>query len=306
MPIISESFFQDFELLKSKEVVLDLSTIGRSNECEFKLPVFGYLSDTSDLYRNDFTAPLLMLSNRYSSPALYLEQMQGDCSWLELAQLNDNTYGTYYPIASKPYWIGYKLQWHEVLNLHGAGCYRIRTEYTDTITAVINIEYSYKFDLKAYSEGFADKTIKLTYQINGGIIGNPNDDQNPIDYEGITWIREVRLPNSYAGFETSEYTREYVKYKNGGQVWTKDDQVENIVCQIGKIPYSLHRALKVTALQSDALWVSDYNRGNQVNYDHKRVIANSGYEPKWAKYATYAPVEIQLQPYFQNLERKRC
>lgn len=306
MPIISESFFEDFELLKSKEVVLDLSMIGRSNECEFKLPVFAYTTDTSDTYRNDFTAPLLMLSNRYSSPELYLEELQGDCTWLELAQLNDNTYGTYYPIASKPYWIGYKLEWHEVFTLHGAGCYRIRAEYTDTINATINVEYSYQYDLKEFTEGFADKTIKFTYQINGGIIGNPNDDSSVIDYETVIWEREVRLPYSFTGFETSEYTREYVKYKTGAQVWTKDDQVESIVCQIGKIPYSLHRELKITALQSDALFVSDYNRGNQVNYDHKRVIPASGYEPKWAKYATYAPVELVLQPFFQNLERKRC
>lgn len=136
--IISECAFQDFELLKSKEVVVDNSSIGLANECKFELPVFAFPSDTTDTYKNDFTASLLGLSNRYSTPEFYLE-VEGACDvWTTVAQLNDSTYGTFFP-SLQTGWSGFQVAWHKVYTLEGVGCYRIRQEYTDITTSVINV-----------------------------------------------------------------------------------------------------------------------------------------------------------------------
>ena len=307
MSIISESSFQDFTLLKSKEVVIDNSSIGRANECSFELPVFAYPSDSTDTYRNDFTSSLLSLSNRYINPAIYLDELQ-DCGWVEISQLNDSTYGTYYTFTSQPNWIGYKVDWLKVFNLQGAGCFRIRQEYESITDPTILQNLSYKYNLRQYTDGLADKTTKITYTINGGKRGSTLDDKEVIDYKDIIWEREVRLPNSFFGFESSEYTREFVRYKNGAQVWTQDEQVETIQFNARTVPYSLHRELKITAIQADEIYLSDYNEGNPNTnkYNHKRVKCSSSYEPNWNTYTTFAPVQLTFEPYYQNLRAKRC
>lgn len=305
MFIISESTFQDFSLLLGKEVVIDNSNIGRANECNFELPVFAYPSDTSDLYRNDFRSSLLALSNRYSGPGIFLEKIV-DCQWTELAQLNDGTYGTYFPFTEKPYWIGYKVEWYKVYNLHGEGCYRIRQEYTNIVDAQIEVRYSYRFNLKLWNANLADKTTKLTYTVEGGKIANPINKSELIDFGAIIWEQEARLPKSFFGFESSEFTQEYVAYKNGAQTWIENEQVETLLYNAKKIPYPLHNEIKISALQADALYISDYNKGNAARYNRLRVIPASNYEPNWNLHNSYASVELEFQPYIQNLKRKRC
>jgi hypothetical protein len=306
MAIISECTFEDFELLKSKEIVRDLSSIEDST-CKFELPVFSYTADTTDEYRNDFTSFLLPLSNRYSAPKFFLEKE--DCStWTEVAQLTDSTYGEYFTWTSQPTWIGTKIDWHLVYTAEGEACYRVRMEYTDTIEASTKTEYSYKYNLMDYTDIRADKTTKIKYIINGGIIGSTQDDAETIDYKDIIWQREIRLPLSYFGNESSEYTREYTRYKNGAQVWTQDEQIETIGFNARKVPYPLHRELKITALQADEIYLSDYNESNPNTnkYDAKRVVATSDYTPTWGSYTPYAPVALTFKPYFENLRRKRC
>ena len=307
MPILSESTFQKFTLLKTREVVLDYSSIGNANECEFQLPVFTDGIGV-DAYKNDFTSSLLQLSNRYSTPEFYLE-VQNGCEWDEVAQLNDNTYGTYYPtFTSQPNWSGFVVQWYKVYNLLGENCYRIRQQYNDIFDAEVEVNYSYKYNLKLYNDNLADETTKFTYTINGGKIGSTLNDEIVIDYKDIVWNKEVRLPRSFFGFESSEYTREFTRFKNGAEEWIEDSQVETIQYYCKRLPYSLHRELKITALQSGNLSISDYNLNNPKldKYNMKRVIPSSGYEPTWATYTTFAPIQLTFEPYYNNLRRKRC
>ncbi len=302
MAITSESTFADFELLREPQVVVDNSSIGKANECSFSIPAFAYPTDTTDTYRNDFAAPLLALSNRFENPNFFLDKKQPDCSFLQVAQLNDSTLGELTSFSNG--WLGYKLEWHLVESNHGVGCYRIRGEYDELGNPNVLQEISYQYDLKVFTDGLADKTIKFTYDITGGKVGSTTDDKAVLDYGTIIWCREFRV-RGFFGFETSEINQEFVKYKNGSQNWTASDQIEQFLCYINSIPYSLHREIKINALQADNIFISDYNIDNQAVYDHKQVITNSNYEPIWARAATYAPVSLSFIPFFQNFERKR-
>lgn len=307
MAITSECTFQDFELLKDKEVVIDNSSIGLASECTFEVPQFAYPSDTTDTYRNDFASILLPLSNRYSTPEFYLEVETSCDNWTEVSELTDSTYGVYYSESElNPNWRGFKVEWYKVYNSEGAACFRIRQEYTDVVDGVIKINYSYKYNLKLYSDNLADNTTKMTYTINGGKIGSTLDDKTVVDYKTVIWNRELRLPSSFFGFESSEYTRETTRYKNGGQTPIEDSQVETLQYNAKRLPYSLHREIKITALQCGELYLSDYNLGNVTTYNMKRVQPSSEYAPLWGTYRSYAPVSLTFEPYFQNLRRKKC
>lgn len=303
MAITSESTFADFDLLREPQVVVDNSSIGKANECPFSIPAFAFPTDTTDDYRNDFAAPLLALSNRFEDPKFFLEKKQTDCSFQQVAALNNNsTLGRLESFANG--WVGFTLLWHRVNTVLGVGCYRIKATYTDKVSSEPQEEISYQYDLKVYTAGLADKTIKFTYDITGGKVGSTTDDKAVLDYGTIVWSREFRV-RGFFGFETSEINIEGVKYKDGSVNWVSSDQIEQFLCYINSIPYSLHREIKINALQADNLFISDYNIDNQAVYDHKQVITNSNYEPIWARAATFAPVSLSFIPFFQNFERKR-
>jgi len=308
MAIISESSYQDFELLFDSDVVRDLSDIGNANECEFELPVFAYPTDTTNKYRNDFSSFLLPLTNRYNTPEFYLEVETSCDNWTEVAQLTDSTFGIFYTFATRTKWGGFRVEWHKVYSSEGVGCYRIRQEFTDIVDATVKIAYSYKYNLKLWNENLADKTTKIKSVINGGKTGYEENDKRVLNYKSEIWEREVRLPNSFFGFESSEFTKEYTRYSNGGQVHILDDQKETILFNAKRLPYFLHRDLKINYLQADEIYLSDYNLGNPKpnRYNNKRVIVNSAYEPKWNLYNSYASIELQFNPYYENLRRKQC
>lgn len=309
MAIISECAYADLVLLKEKEVVLDYSSIGDGQTCRFELPVFAFPSDTTNEYKNDFTTSLLPLSNRYSSPAIYLEVETGCDTWTQVAQLNDSTYGTYYnSFTDLSTWIGYRIDWYKVYNLEGVGCYRIRQEYTDITDASTKIRYSFKYNLKLYTDGLADRTTKVKYVIRGGKIGSTLSQEEVIDYKSNIWNREIRLPFSFFGFPTSEYTREFVRYKNGAQVWTLNESIEQYQLICRKLPFQLHRELSITMMLADEIYISDYNEGNPNSdkYNAFRVVPTSNYEPTWTTYTPYGGVQLTFKPYFENLRKKRC
>lgn len=307
MPIISECTFQDFDLLLSSQVVSDLSDIGKANECEFQLPVFAYPTDTTDKYRNDNYNPLFTGTNRYASPAFFLE-VQNNCGWTQVAALNDNTYGKFNTFTSNSNWLGYELKWHLVESLQGVGCYRVRLEYTDVTDATVKTEFSYKFNLKIFTDDLADKTTKIEYRIDGGKTGDKSDDKGVINYGNISWTREVRLPNSLFGFSFDNTTKEYTKFKTGAEIYIKDISVESYNFEARKLPSSLHRELKIVAFKSDRIFISDYNKSNPElsQFNRKRVNLNSDYNPKWYLNRSFASVELEFAQHFQNNERKRC
>ncbi len=306
MDVISEATFFDMSLIREKEVIVDLSDVGRDFECKFEIKAFAHPPDTDDLFKNDFFGPILTLSNRFKEPKMFLEKLEG-CDWIEQTALIDDTYGEFTTFLSQPNWLGYKLQWHLVQDAFGIGCYRIRKEFKDLFDNV-SVSFSFRYNLKLYSEGFADRTVKFTYTQDGGKIGDIFDDERVIDFKDIIWDSEMRL-EGFFGFETGENDREFVRYETGAETPSLDKHIEKLICVIRPIPYYMHRILKINILQSWNLAISDYNLINVSKdriYDHKFIKPLGGYEPVWSRNNSYAPLELEFEPHFQNFERTRC
>lgn len=302
MAITSESTYFDLVFLQSEKAALPSLV---DEDCKIILPVFCYTTDTTDTYRNDFYAPLLTLSDTYNNALMYLEECV-DGTWTQIAALTDDTYGTYSTWVARPSWLGYRLDWYTVFNAFGIGVYRFRYEYDNITTATTTTKYSYIFDLKEYNVDIADQTTKVTFKINGGKIGDKDNDKTKVNYGNIVWDNEIRIPDSVFKWVDSQFTKEYTRYKNEAQVWTKNSQVENYLLNLKRLHFEVHKLLRITALQSDEIYISDYNIGNQENNDHKRVIFVGSYEPLINSYTKCMSVELEFQPYYQNLEKKRC
>lgn len=318
MATLKDVWKKDFGILRDTVVVEDLSSIGQDSECKFNILQFAYPTDTADKYRNDFHAPLYTLSNNQINAAIYLEKKnETTCEWAELAQLNDTTYGYVFGSASDPNytfnlnkteWIGYHIDWYLVYNdvNGGAGCYRIRLEYDSLSTGNSEIKYSYTFVLKLWDENQADQTVRFSYLIDGGTIGDKSNDSIILDYETVKWERQLRIDGVFGYADPQEYETEFNRYTSGAQVKIKDMSTERYPCELNGLPYSIHQEIKKTLLLADRIIVDDYNLNNITTYVDKWVIRDSNYEPAYDRWVSYHPVQIQFAQYYQNNNKRRC
>lgn len=314
MVVISEIQKQDIELLNSTVVVEDYSSIGKDFECAYTMKAFYWTDDVNDTDKNDFTAPLYTLNNSQINASLYLEKRSECCEWVEMSQLNDNTYGYAYGSSHDPNqqfntntsWIGYHIDWWKVYNQHGEGYYRTRLEYDNLPSAETQIRYSYTYQLLEYSDDRADHTTRFNYKIKGGKVGDEKSDEIVINYNTTIWERQFRVRGIFGYSDSMNYEAEYTRYRSGAKVYTDNNGVEFYQCQLKGIPYSLHREFKKTMVFADEIIISDYNIDNIYQWKNKRVIRSGDYEINYDRFVSYYPATIEFSQYFENLRRKRC
>lgn len=135
-----------------------------SNDHNFMLPVFAEAQlGTSRNYKNDNNSFLFNFpaSSGLANYNFYLDkQISG--AWVEQAELDDNTYGEYYPIGricDKNYFTGFDILWNKVLHELGEGIYRFRVgSSTGTFTTSINhlkiIGFKAGGSISLYTTGF--------------------------------------------------------------------------------------------------------------------------------------------------------
>lgn len=305
-----ECIKEEFELLLSERVIRDLSSIGGGAECDYQIQAFcdpsGSLTSEEDRVRNDFHSHLLALNNRYEDLEMYLEKRTAcGCDWEELTQLTDNTYGRF-DVEPNPYWLNYRMEWLKVYNEHGLGCYRVRKQYKSILDAEIQLEYSYQFNVAIYDANKADEEVRYTYTINGGKIGDPYQDEEVLNFNEYVWDSQIRLTGIFGHSDSSEYEREYIKYRNGSKVWTKDAQVEKYKSILKGVPFFVHLEVSKIIFHSDEIIIDDFNLININEWRNKRVIPEGDYEPSYNVNTSFSSVELTFSQYYENLERKRC
>src|ERR1035437_1499798 len=87
--------------------------------------------NTGIINQNDVNGFMFKLAASTDTLSMFLER-NGE----QVAQLNNNTYGTYYAAGSITFYsdqillTGYKLEWSKVLAAFGTGRYSVRVDYT--------------------------------------------------------------------------------------------------------------------------------------------------------------------------------
>ena len=152
------------------------------NKCCFQMPVFAEESFTNELF-NDIRSEMFAWAQTFVSALITLEKFDG--TWNHVADLNDDTLGTFYPFGFfitlyKENAIRYELDWSKVLDVHGAGNYRIKCVGTD-INANDTERLSLDYCLKQYRADLIDGTVRFDYWNNGNI-GNIDDDKKKKDF----------------------------------------------------------------------------------------------------------------------------
>jgi len=295
---------------------LDIPTFALA-ECCFELPALAETTGT-DEFKNDKHSILKRYDiNVFTSVDLYIQKYVGGV-WVDQVQVVNDDNGIFYGLGSfndsliTLNYIGIIVDWQKVLINYGEGNYRFRFNEFDFQANETDSFYEFEFCLNNYTQYRADKTTRFTTYTKG-YRGDYLDDTNIWDFTNVVsvvggegWFQEIRLPNSFFGGNKSDYSREYVKYSNGQQVYLKDEQVENYVWYSGLYPAQLHNWIKTDILQSDRIFVNDYNSNNPNIFNNKAVHPSSNYEPRWNYNNLRALVDVDFTQEYQNRRKKRC
>jgi len=307
---LGEAIKQDFSIIRDnpETTTTSISVLKSSvDDCCFVLPVLAKISG-GDYYTDDKSSVLFFYNIGITGATMTLQKWNGN-AFDDVSLLTDNTYGSNYPYAfetneNNENLQGYILDWQKILVLEGTGTYRVKAE-SSTVLSSTNEEFSFEYCLKEYTDFRADLTTRLEW-FNSGIIGSEKDDTKTRDYGSIDWFNQIRLPETIFGDDNNSYSREFVRYQNGEQVWIQDDNVENYVLKSGRFPAYLHKYLKYDMMQGDNIKVTNYDKDAHINHVDKQVVPSSNYEPNYVRGTKLSRVELTFEQQFQNHKKKRC
>lgn len=286
------------------DIVLDLPTNKRHCCNDFFLD---YLADASstDEFKNDVIGPHYWFPDVITEVEITLWK-----DGLQTAVLSDNTYGTLKVYGESvndqgESISGYQLEFKKVIDLHGAGQYKLKFDASCDLDFIGGIIETPTYCLRQYQPDVANGTVRLEYNINN-IIGTSKDDTKKRDYMNLNWYNSYRI-KGWFGFPSAELTENYTQLNSGQRIYTKSELEPEYILQLKPISQFLHDILKIDFMQADVREVTDYNYLNTNNYIQKRIKPASGYSPNWRIMKNkLAPVEVKFNQEFNNLKKLRC
>jgi hypothetical protein len=313
--VCKETFYVAAEPTQ-KKVRLDIPAFSQK-ECCFKLPVLAELVGT-DEFKNDQHSVLKRYDKNLYSTVIITLQKHDNGDYVDQVDLFDDTYGTNYHFGfvndseNRNAFVGYNIEWQKVLDAFGEGTYRIKFKEYDFGVGETESFYQFEFCLKAYMQHRADQTVRFEWYTKG-YRGDYENDSDIWDFtqvakyvKGDGWFNQMRLPDSFFGFNKSSYEREYIRYTNGQQVWISDEQVESYEFHSGMFPAELHDWIKTNIIQADKILATDYNKINPNIIANKNIKPSGSYEPSWNHNNLRAFVSVDFEQGIQNRKKLRC
>jgi len=287
---------------KSLDIVGCESSI---NDCDYITPVMA--NDSGNLLENDRSSFLGMFQD-WTTSAVFVLQKQIGGTYIDQVTITDDTYGEWFPQGSFPSklkYAGFIAYWNQIKSGFGEGIFRMKVTEINPLEPSGIIKYSMPFCLKEFTCTTPENTVRFDWT-NTKKLGNISNDKEILDFGDIVWPSQLRIPNSIFGYPKSAYETEEIQHTNGQFETVVDKQTETYQLTLGRIPSYIHDILKTNALMSGTLQITDYSSNNPASILQKDVKKKSGYEPRWTKTNKCAPVTLELEPRYNNLEIDRC
>ena len=223
------------------------------SECPDIIKIFA--DDTGVRRQNDFTS--LLFTELILGIEFYLLKDSE-----EIAELNDDTYGTFYPTGTwsqgagfsfaQSKYKGYKIEWSNVLALHGVGHYQIKVKFTFGESTVAEI-CGCNFLLQVYSHTKADKTFRIRTIQNGSILDGK-------DYLGMNWEQCWRLAGFF-GYPQDKLEADNYLDSNRQLNQIQDTLYKEYTLQTDFLP-KCYKSIFDNVLLSNQIFMDDYNLKN--------------------------------------------
>lgn len=274
----------------------------RDEKCCYTLLALA-TDENTDPLQNDIHSFYFGYSNVITSSILKLYK-----NGIYLGELSSLGYGTSYPFGfheddGKRY-VGFKLNWRDVLIAEGEGNYHVVADST-TLMGTSYVEESFHFCLMKYNTARANGTIRFDFTHNG-IIGNRDNDRDTISFKGLEWYNNIRV-YGIVNKETTPFESEQIQYNNGRRIDVSSQQDPEYQIQINMSPYYLHKYLRTDVLQADDIYVTDYNANCPLKpFINQNLKHKGSYEPNWLPKTKRAGVYITMVKTYNNLRKKFC
>ena len=268
---------------------------------DFKILVLA--TDGSDDYQNDFTS-FLNLCSPTASAAVY-KLYSGDTL---KATLNNDDYGQFYALGFKQIgvqkFIGYRIDWYNVLAEFGSGIYQVKLEVTDAMLGNTSI-WSDEFRLCQYRADRAEQTIRLTWWQNG-TIGDSSNQKWVKNYADLNWKNQIRLGGFFGYPKVNDGTKEFVKYWNGQEEWVKDEFEVTYMLKTKRIPANIQSLLRNDVMTADRVMITDYNSKNAEKYVDFEIRFEPNHAPNWKPLQSkLSDVELTCKQRYENNKKHR-
>lgn len=271
-------------------------------DCNFMIPVFA--DDTANELRNDKSSILGVFQSWVLSAEFILQKNESSV-WIDKDTIIDDTYGEFYDIGdfeSQPYYAGVVIYWANVLSAFSVGEYRLKITETNPLGE--NITYSKTFCLKEYGCD-VNNSVRIEWYNNYGL-GDINNDTLIVDFTGMNWYNQIRLPHSIFAYPRLEYTLEEIQFTNGKFQDVTNKQEQTYTLKIGAIPAWLHHTLGTYCFQAAEAFITDYSNNNPEEIIGKSCKLKSTYAPRWKQLNKCAPVTLELKPTYNRREQWKC
>lgn len=178
---------------------------------------------------------------------------------VKVADLNSNTYGTYYNFGAlaNADLKGYLINWLLVYNAFGGGAYKIKA--TSTLLGVVYEFESTNFRLMLYNELAADKTIRLETWQDG------YTESSPINFTGVNWYSQTRLPGTMRN-KQPEFTTDNYKDSLRTINQIQDSITNTYQLELFELTEDMKDVVVENHLLANLIKVTDYSIDNNNRY----------------------------------------
>ncbi|NRA49134.1 MAG: hypothetical protein HRU12_08360 [Phaeodactylibacter sp.] len=257
--------------------------------CEFREKVFA--DSSGDGYKADKTSFLFRRITSNDTIDMSLHKAGS-----KVADLTDDTYGTYYgSFTAQPLYRGYLLDWTTVFSAFGSGQYQVKVDLS--ILGVDTTFESWKFTLLEFSEEEASDTVKMETWHTGNIIGNE------FDYTDLLtdgWYESIRLPGTF-GEMKADLTEDNYYNSNYDVVSIRPSVKRNYNLTFRLIPDEITYQIGSKHVLANRLAVSDYNVFNTQSYKQHPVKIESMSDPDYKRNTGKSNVELTCKDFTENL-----
>lgn len=219
--------------------------------CEYVGKVFASISGAD--YKNDTSA--FMYKRLIPADTVVIKLLKDG---VEIATIVDNTYGEYTNgftsgTDEQQLYVGFLIFWENVLNLNGAGEYKIRAELN--ILGNTSTQDSITYLLKTYNDRIADGTVVIDTVQNGNI------SRSQFDYTDLNWVQSFRIPGILRR-GAPELTTNFYEKENRERVQIQDSIGDQWEVETKLIPADVSNLINYDNLLANTMTITDYNMYN--------------------------------------------
>jgi hypothetical protein len=257
---------------------------GFRNPTVYSNKVFADVTAKTDELKTDSTSFLFSKRLNLGSVVVSMELYK---EGVKIADLIDDTYGTYYGVgfsSDYPLYYGYVINWGEVLDLHGAGCYTIRNNWTLGALPT-SVTESNCYYLLPYSPCNVEGTVKVKWIQNGNI------ESNSLRYAGLNWANWIRVKGIFWKNDATEEIDEVEKTDRSFEN-INVQSIDEFTLELKSSPYWITKMLDKNVCLGSQIFITDYNADNHRDDLNQFEVRFSGYgdrdEQRGNKFARYS------------------